>query len=595
MIDVSRIKQELSRASRLLRPEAPVAPVPRLPGLVECVSPRLVAGWVSAPEGSEPTLITLMLGGVKVSSTYATPGVPMSGVRGAGEPPAGSPPGTGPVRMQYPWQKQLLRPPAGDHRNKRPGQEIRTFSFQVQDLWTYANRRTKLVVRANGKPLPIYGHGMFLTPFSAGSSSLEELRTKFEEGYVLTQGGHIRLSVQRDPEWQQRMMALYDRVRAAVAASHGYDVFVMYGTLLGAVREHGYIGHDVDFDTAYVSRHRTGPEAAEELVDLALALRESGLIVDLRERLLHVHDPALPSYRIDVFHLFFDEEGLLRFPWGVAGTTQVREQDWAGTTAVDFSGGSVLVPVNAEEVVEHVYGSDWRQPKPGFNWSMSRTDAAESAFLTEEQRTKVYWANFYAENGYTAGSSFFELVQSREDTPQRLVDLGCGEGRDTRAFASAGRTTLGLDQSPVGVAHAAAQAAEAGLAERAGFEVCDVADAEQLRSAVTAFIGDSEEPVMFYLRFFLHAIHEDAQAVLLDTLSEVARPGDMFAAEFRTDKDAETAKVHSNHYRRFQNAEEFRASLEDTYGFTVVYDLESDGLSPYKEEDPVLYRVIARR
>ena len=58
------------------------------------------------------------------------------------------------------------------------------------------------------------------------------------------------------------------------------------------------------------------------------------------------------------------------------------------------------------------------------NWSMSRTDAAESAFLTEEQRTKVYWANFYAEHGYAAGSSFFELVQERDDTPQRLIVRG---------------------------------------------------------------------------------------------------------------------------------------------------------------------------
>jgi SAM-dependent methyltransferase len=564
-------------------------------GIVECVSPRLVAGWVSVPEGTEPTRVSLVLGGVTIGTTIATAGVPMSGVRGAGELPPGTAPGAAPVRMQYPWQKQPVRPPRGDRRNTRRGQEIRTFSFQVQELWTYARPRNKLVVRVGNRPLPIYGHGMFLTPPKRGSSTLEELRAKLEQGYVLTQGGHIRLSRKLDTEWQKRMIALYDRVRGLLEASHGYDLVVMYGTLLGAVREGGYIGHDVDFDTAYISRHRTGPEAAEELVDIALALREAGLVVDLRERVLHVHDPEKPSFRIDVFHLFFDAEGLLRFPWGVAGSTRLTEQDWKGTELVDFPGGSVLVPVDPEQVVEHVYGHDWRLPKPGFNWSLSRTDAAESAFLTEEQRTKVYWANFYAEHGYAAGSSFFELVQASDETPPRLVDIGCGDGRDTRAFASAGRTVLGLDQSPVGIAHAAHEAAEAGLADRASFEVCDVADTEQLRRAVDAFIGDSSEPVMFYLRFFLHAIHEDAQKALLDTLGDVTRPGDMFAAEFRTDKDAKNAKAHGNHYRRFQNAEEFRASLEDTYGFTVLFDVESDGLSPYKEEDPVLYRVIARR
>ena len=489
MIDVPRMRRGLSRARRLLRRGGQPAPAPVGPvsGLVECVSPRLVAGWLSVPEGTEPTRVSLVLGGVTLASTIATAGVPMSGVRGAGELAPGSAPGAAPVRMQYPWQKQPLRPPKGDRRNKRPGQEIRTFSFQIQEIWQYANRRTKLVVRIDGRPLPIYGHGMFLTPPKAGSSSLDVLKSKLEQGHVLTQGGRIQLSRQLDTEWQKRMIGLYDRVRALVEASHGYDLVVMYGTLLGAVREGGYIGHDVDFDTAYVSGHRTGPEAAEELVDIALALREAGLVVDMRERLLHVHDPEKPSYRIDVFHLFFDEDGLLRFPWGVAGTTQLREADWKGAELVDFPGGSVLVPVNAEQVVEHVYGNDWRQPKPGFNWSLSRTDAAESAFLTEEQRTKVYWANFYAEHGYATGSSFFEMVQARDDTPQRLIDIGCGDGRDSCAFASADRTVLGLDQSRGRRSHTPpSEAAEAGLAERVTFAVCDVADAEQLRTAVNA-------------------------------------------------------------------------------------------------------------
>lgn len=595
MTQVSRIRRVLDMIRG--RDGGPTKPMtrPTAVGIVECVSPRLVAGWVSVPADSPATRVNLVLGGLRIGSTFATGGVPMSGVRGAGELPPGSPRGRAPTRMQYPWQKQPVPNPSGDRRNSRPSQEIRTFSFQIQEIWEYASPRTKLVVRTGGRPLPIYGHGMFLTPPKRGASTLNDLKEKLGQGYLLTQSGRIRLSRHLDVEWQERVRSLYERVRHSVAVSHSYEVFLMYGTLLGAVRENGYIGHDVDFDSAYISQHRTGPAAADELVDIALALREAGLIVDLRERLLHVHDPEEPSFRIDLFHLFFDETGLLRFPWGVAGTTELREEDWHGTRTVDFSGGSVLIPTDAEQVVEHVYGADWRRPKPGFNWSLARTDAAETAFLTEEQRTKVYWANFYAQHVYASGSSFFEFVQSRDDTPERLVDIGCGDGRDTRAFASAGRRALGLDQSPVGIEHAAGQAADAGLGERAVFEVCDVADADQLRKVVGGFIDEDERPVMFYLRFFLHAIHERVQQTLLDTLGKLARPGDMFAAEFRTDKDARNTKVYANHYRRFQDAEEFRNILEDTYQFSVLFDVESDGLSPYQDEDPVLYRVIARR
>ena len=61
------------------------------------------------------------------------------------------------------------------------------------------------------------------------------------------------------------------------------------------------------------------------------------------------------------------------------------------------------------------------------------------------------------------------------------------------------------------------------------------------------------------------------------------------------DKDEPNTKVHTSHYRRFQNAEEFRDSLVSTHGFEVLHFEEGTGLSPYKGEDPVLCRVVARR
>ncbi|WP_343993143.1 hypothetical protein, partial [Nocardioides dubius] len=82
---------------------------------------------------------------------------------------------------------------------------------------------------------------------------------------------------------------------------------------------------------------------------------------------------------------------------------------------------------------------------------------------------------------------------------------------------------------------------------------------------------------------------------LMAAIATHARAGDLFAAEFRTDKDESVQKVHGNHYRRFQNAVEFRDSLTAKFGFgEVLFEVEDTGLSPYGDEDPVLYRVIAR-
>lgn len=100
------------------------------------------------------------------------------------------------------------------------------------------------------------------------------------------------------------------------------------------------------------------------------------------------------------------------------------------------------------------------------------------------------------------------------------------------------------------------------------------------------------EPALFYLRFFLHSVPEPVQSIVRETIARHARTGDYFAAEFRTDKDAENNKVHGRHYRRFQNGPDFGLTLRE-YGFTVLDEQEGAGLSLYQGEDPELYRVIA--
>ncbi|KQY50215.1 class I SAM-dependent methyltransferase [Nocardioides sp. Root140] len=573
------------RVRTRLREARPNTGAPQVLGVVERVGRKQLAGWISVPAGTPPTPVTLHVGHVQLSSTYPTAGGSMDGM-------AVSWSDEGRAEDQVPVKRGVAAGPREGRRNSPD--EIRTFSFQIQGVWAFMQRRHQLTVRHLDQALPIVGHGTYLSPRSNGDLTPEDLAERVADGHVLTQFGHITLSKKVDTEWQAAMMGLYRRTAEVVGERFGHDVFAMYGTLLGAVREGGYIGHDADFDCAYVSGHTTGPEAAAELVEIALALLEAGLHVDLRHRMLHIHDPDQRRLRIDLFHLFFDDDERLRCPWGVAGTSTLTRGDWTGTKAVDFPGGRVLVPANAEQMVEHVYGDDWRLPKPGFNWTLSRTDVADDATLSDAQRSRVYWAAFYARNSFADGSTFFDLVSARPDLPGTVVDIGCGDGRDSRAFGAAGRRVVGLDQSVVAIDHATHGATEAGL-ERVAFVVCDVAVPGALEASLEEVIAGAEGPVAFYLRFFLHAVHEQVQDVVLDAIASTARPGDLFAAEFRTDKDEANAKIHGNHYRRFQSAETFRSSLEERHGFEVLYDIEGTGLSPYRNEDPVLYRVIARR
>lgn len=567
-----------------------------LDGVVEQFSRQLAVGWVSVPTGAAPVKVTLHLGPLQVAATYATPGDALSGfnsvLRGKALAGEDEPPDASTGRLDHPWQMPNVRSPEDDRRNSL--REMRTFSFRLHGIWSWVKKHDEITVQANGRPLPIYGHGMFLSPPKSGRRSVDELRAKLEQGHLFSQTGTLQLSKKLDVEWQRRVMDMYQQVRRVVADEFGYDVFFIYGTLLGAVREGGYIGHDIDFDAAFVSDRRRGKGAARELVQIGLLLVERGMHVQCMATALHIHDPADPSARIDLFHTFFDRDGMLSFPFGVAGTSVVRREEWQGTREIDFPGGRGLVPVNAEDVVRLLYGDDWRRPKPGFNWNLDRTDSAKGGRVPSDEREKVYWANFYATMEYTEGSTFFEFVNAQPDIPQRVLDIGCGDGRDSCAFGAAGRSVVGLDRSAVGIEHAGNHASANNVGDKVAFEVCDVSDAEAVGSLFAARIPDGE-PVMFYLRFFLHSIPEGVQDSLMSSIRDHARPGDVFAAEFRSDRDEENSKVHGKHYRRFQNGAEFGARLTSDYGFTLVHEEENTGLSPYQGEDPVLYRVIARR
>lgn len=484
---------------------------------------------------------------------------------------------------------------AAAERQAGRGREMRTFRFTIRDVWRFARETDRLSVRVAGEPAFIEPTGRpYLQPDSSGPRTPARLRQRMAEGYVFNQRGRLRLSKKLDTAWQREVMALFADIRGLAEERFGYDLFFIYGTLLGAVRDGGFIGHDVDFDAAFICSARDGRSAAVELRELALALIDADYAVSTLPGVLHVKRGDGP--RIDIFHFYFDAGERLCSPWGIAGTSTVRTADWRGVTEIDFPGGRGVVPANAEQLVEHLYGPGWRQPNPGFRWDRDRTARAEEGLLTPEMQEEIYWANFYAHTDYDEGSSFFAFVNARSDTPATVIDIGCGDGRDSVAFGLAGHRVLGIDRSRIAVAHAAKKADRLDVGETVRFCAVDVVDADALRDALRAAMdAGAGSAVIFYLRFVLHSLHEHAQLSLMKVIDACARPGDIFAAEFRTDNDKERTKAYPNHYRRYQNGPAFGALLRERFRFELLHEQESTGLSPYFNEDPMLYRVVARR
>ena len=473
--------------------------------------------------------------------------------------------------------------------------EARRFDLRLRDVWKYARPRDRFRVLAEDRALAIVGHGTELAPDRRGKHAVPDLRAKMCTGHVFGQTGRLQLSKKHDRAWQESVMGLYQEVRDVVAQVLGYDLFLFYGSLLGAVREGTVIGHDVDFDAAYVTELTHPRAAALELQALGLLLVDRGYHVRCAHTSLHVYSRDGSGTRIDVFHTYFDAEGVLCLPFGMAGTIDVTAAQWNGTTEIDFCGRRALIPANPEQMAELLYGSGWRSPQPGFDWGRERTKRDWRGVLSVVDVQEVYWADFYAHHKFEGGSSFFEAVNDRPDLPATVIDLGCGDGRDSLAFGTTGRTVIGLDQSKVGVRHAVQRASELGLDHRVSFVPCDFSYGDRLAAELRSLVDGTESQVLFYLRFVLQAIPANVQEVLLTEIADVARPGDLLATEFRTDKDKNRPKTYGSHFRRFQNGPAFTRNLADRFCFSVLAEDEGTGLSSYRDENPELYRVIARK
>lgn len=208
-----------------------------------------------------------------------------------------------------------------------------------------------------------------------------------------------------------------------------------------------------------------------------------------------------------------------------------------------------------------------------------------------------HWESFYANNRNLSESTFCTEIRREFEEGFIVVDIGCGSGRDSFSFAAAGLDVYALDRSYEAIKANKQLAEERAMIGKLSFEQMDLSDAKKLNHFFDKVVKQAdlqEKKIVFYLRFLLHAIDEQTEKVLLDTLTESIPSGSFFAAEFRTLEDEEKSKIYDDHYRRFICTDKFLKNMKDR-GFSIKEFYKGTGLSIYKEEDPFLARVIAEK
>lgn len=277
-----------------------------------------IQGWL-APDESRETTVRLMMNDFEVTSTGAAP---------------------------------------GEDGNLR-------FSFNCTELLEYLGDGDVIRFETSRGTLPIQDLGDSCVLRPGYPSRTEELRAKLGKGYVFENLG--KLTVGNTPERKKATLALYDRVRKLVSNTEGYQLYPIYGNLLGAIRENDFITHDVGgFDVTYVSSHSRADSVREEYASICRALADSGFHLKLKPWSAYVRPQRGSDIFVDLNFAWFNAEGELNLSYGW------RHQPVTDRTRFEFPReapiGShwVAVPGNAEEVLTQIYGSTWITPDQGY-------------------------------------------------------------------------------------------------------------------------------------------------------------------------------------------------------------------------------------
>lgn len=208
---------------------------------------------------------------------------------------------------------------------------------------------------------------------------------------------------------------------------------------------------------------------------------------------------------------------------------------------------------------------------------------------------KEYWDNFYTnfkENSETNFARFcFEKIKNIDSVS--LIELGCGNGRDSIFFSSNKIPVLGVDLSKIAIENLNNL-----FLDNSKFFNCDFANIEAIDSTLKEFAENKIK--VFYSRFSMHCVNETVEDHLLNWIRNQMRNEDMFFIETRTTED-ELFKVgietdggyFTDHYRRFIDYRKFENKINQI-GFEVDFQILDRGLAKYKEEDPKIMRFILK-
>jgi len=192
-----------------------------------------------------------------------------------------------------------------------------------------------------------------------------------------------------------------------------------------------------------------------------------------------------------------------------------------------------------------------------------------------------HWNKFYSnKKQLIKPSNFAKFLYKKfliKGKGKKLIDIGCGNGRDSFFFANKKFDVTSLDKSDIAVKN--------NLIYKEKYRYKNI---DFIRSDINKkSILKRKKYDYIYLRFFVHTITHLSQRKLFQLLNRISKKRtSLIMLEFRTinDRLMKKGKIISkyervnNHYRRFINTKDFIKEFMSTIKCKIIYFHEGKGM-----------------